>query len=301
MDILLELEKIRNPFFTKVAENFTLLGEHLAVIAIICAIYWCYDKQIAYRITFGLFISSMLVQGLKITFRIPRPWIRSIQLHPVESAIDTATGYSFPSGHTQAGTALYGMLARITKNIGLRVLCIFLILGVAFSRMYLGVHTLQDVATSLILTTIIIMVVYHVSKVKFTKQRRILVAVLIGLVSATLLAYSLILYYNDVIEFEYANDSCNAAFAGLALSLGWYLESCLIQFSVKTYGIGLQILKFIIGIAITVSIKLVLEEILRPTILGEGILNFILILWIMVFYPLIIKKVFGIKEKQLTQ
>jgi undecaprenyl-diphosphatase len=297
MDILLQFEKIRNPFFTKIAENFTFFGEHLVVIAVICALYWCYDKQIAYRITFGLFISSMIVQGLKITFRIPRPWIRSIQLHPVESVIDTATGYSFPSGHTQAGTALYGMLAMLTKKVALRIICICLIFGVAFSRMYLGVHTLQDVATSIILTTIIILIVYQVSKVKFTNRLRILVASLIGLVSAGLLAYSLTLYYNDVIELTYATDSCNAAFAGLGLALGWYLESCLIQFSVKTQGISLQILKYIIGMAITVSIKLALGEILGPTILGEGILNFTLILWIMVFYPLIIKKVFSVKSK----
>lgn len=295
MDILLQLERIRNPIYTSIAENLTFLGEHLVVIAIICALYWCYDKQIAYRITFSLFVSSMLVQGLKITFRIPRPWLRSLSLHPVESVIDTATGYSFPSGHTQTGTALYGMLARCTKKLAFRVLCIVLIFGVAFSRMYLGVHTLQDVATSIILTTIIIVLVYQVSKVQFTNRLRILVAALIGLVSATLLAYSLTLYYSGIIQLSYATDSCNAAFAGLGLSLGWYLESTFVQFSEKTQGIGLQILKFIIGIAITVSIKLALGEILGPTIFGEGILNFILILWIMVFYPLIIKKVFSVK------
>lgn len=297
MDILLQLEKIRNPIFTKIAENFTFFGEHLVVIAVICALYWCYDKQIAYRITFGLFISSMIVQGLKITFRIPRPWIRSIQLHPVESVIDTATGYSFPSGHTQAGTALYGMLAMITKKFVLRILCICLIFGVAFSRMYLGVHTLQDVATSIILTGVIIVIVYQVSKVKFTKRLRIIVAGAIGLVSVALLTYSLTLYANDVIELKYAMDSCNAAFAGLGLSLGWYLESCFIRFSVKTQGISLQLLKYIIGLAITIAIKLALGGLLGPTILGEGILNFTLILWIMVVYPLIIKKVFSEKVK----
>lgn len=301
MDILIELEKIRNPYFTKLAEGFTFLGQHLAVIVIICAIYWCYDKQIAYRITFGLFISSMLVQGLKISFRIPRPWIRSTLIHPVESAIDTATGYSFPSGHTQAGTALYGMVAKITKNMRLRIFSIFLVLGIGFSRMYLGVHTLEDVAVSLILTTMVIMIVDQVSRVKFNNRRRIIVAVGIGLTSALLLIYSLALYYNGVIELKNANDSCNAAFAGLALSLGWYLESCFIQFSVKTQGVGQQILKFIIGITITISIKSLLGDILGPTILGEGILNFILILWIMVGYPLIIKKIFSINKRAAQQ
>jgi undecaprenyl-diphosphatase len=239
----------------------------------------------------------MLVQGLKITFRIPRPWIRSLALHPVESVIDTATGYSFPSGHAQTGTALYGMLAIITKKTAVRILCIFLIFGVAFSRMYLGVHTLQDVSTSVILTGIILVIVYQVSRVKFTNRIRTIVAAVIGLVSAGLLAYSLTLYSNGVIELTYATDSCNASFAGLGLSLGWYLESCWIQFSVKAQGLSLQILKFIIGIAITITIKLALGEILGPTIFGEGILNFTLILWIMVFYPLIIKKVFSVKSK----
>ena len=296
MDVLLQLEKLRTPFLTNIFEQFTVFGEHLVVVAIICAIYWCYDKQIAYRITFGLFVSSMLVQGLKITFRIPRPWIRSLQLQPVESVLDTATGYSFPSGHTQAATALYGMLAITTRKLLLKFASVVIILGVAFSRMYLGVHTLQDVGTSILITVVIVAIVYQVSKVKFTNRIRSMVAIMIGLASVALLTYSLTLYHQGIIELTYATDSCNAAFAGLGLALGWYIESCYIQFSVKSQGVSLQVLKYIIGIAITVTIKLTLGEILGPTILGEGILNFCLILWIMVVYPLIIKKVFSVHE-----
>jgi undecaprenyl-diphosphatase len=237
----------------------------------------------------------MLIQGLKITFRIPRPWVRSELLHPVKSVIDTATGYSFPSGHTQSATAFFGMNALLTKKVVLRIACFFMILGVALSRMYLGLHTLQDVATSAILTIIITVIVFQISKTKFTNRIRKIVAIGISLGSVTLLTYSLTLYHQGMIELAYATDSCNSACAGLALALGWYLESSYIQFSVKTQDRGLQILKYVIGIVITVSLKFTLGALLGSTILGKGILNFILILWIMVLYPLIIKKVFYVR------
>lgn len=294
MDILFQLEKIRVPLLTRIFENFTMLGEHVMVVAIICAIYWCYDKQIAYRIAFGLFVSGMLVQGLKITFRIPRPWIRYTQLTPVSSVIDTATGYSFPSGHTQTATALYGMAALSTKRIVLKIACLCLMVGVAFSRMYLGVHTLQDVTASMIITGVVILIVYQVSKVSFTNRVRKIVAISIAIGSLALLIYSLTLYAQGTLQEAYAIDSCNSAFAGLGLSIGWYLESCYIQFSVKTQGKVLQVLKLIVGIVITIMMKYILEVILGRTIFGEGITNFTLILWIMVLYPMIIKKVFSV-------
>lgn len=290
MDILFQLERIRTPYLTELFKTFTVFGEHVVLVAIICAIYWCYDKQSAYRIAFGLFVSAILVQGLKITFRIPRPWIRNPELNPVQAVIDTATGYSFPSGHTQGATSLFGMLALITRKRWLKVVCLCLIFGVAFSRMYLGVHTLQDVSASVLVTGAVILIVYQVLNVKFTNRTRKMVAIAIGIGSASLLTYSLVMLTTGTIEYKYATDSCKAACAGLGLAIGWYIESSKIQFDVKTTKWYWQLPKYILGITILITIKLVLESILGSTILGEGITNFVLVLWIMVFYPLMIKK-----------
>ena len=62
-----------------------------------------------------LFASGLLLQNLKITFRLSGP-VLNPEFQAVESAIPAATGYSFPSGHTQTATALYSSLALYTKK-----------------------------------------------------------------------------------------------------------------------------------------------------------------------------------------
>ncbi len=77
----------------------TYTAQELFVVGIICWLFWCSNKRLAYTLGFSYFTSGLLVQGLKITFRIPRPWILDPSFQPVPSAVPGATGYSFPSGH----------------------------------------------------------------------------------------------------------------------------------------------------------------------------------------------------------
>lgn len=112
MNVLWALSEIRTPFFNQVFQFITYLGQELFLIGIICVLYWCVDKRLAAQIGFTYIIAGLCVQGLKITFRIPRPWILDPEFKAVESAVGAATGYSFPSGHTQGGTSLFAPLAR---------------------------------------------------------------------------------------------------------------------------------------------------------------------------------------------
>lgn len=85
---------------------------------------------------------------LKLTFQRPRPQFAD--------PILTLTSYSFPSGHVAASTIFYGLgvvwvFAR-TPAVQWRLLAVIgaamAISLVAFSRMYLGVHYLSDVAAA---------------------------------------------------------------------------------------------------------------------------------------------------------
>lgn len=296
MEILQYFESLRTPFLTNLFRIFTALGEQMVIIAIICAIYWCYNKKLAYRITFGLFASGLLVQTLKITFRIPRPWVRFPNLNPVQEVIGTATGYSFPSGHTNATTALYSMLFLSTKKVALRIGCVVMILGVGISRMYLGVHTMQDVLVSFLVTLATVILVYQISKITFTNKVRVVIASAIVLASVAVLIYAYVLLNQGIIETKYASDVCEAAFAGIGLGIGWYIESRFIQFNEKTKDVRLQIVKFVFGISVAAGLKLICKLILPSGIIADGMANFILVSWVMIGYPLIIKKMFQIKE-----
>ena len=106
MDFLNLLSQYRTPAGDVFFQGITLLAQETFVVVVICWLFWCSNKKLAYCLGFTYFTSGLLVQGLKITFRVPRPWLLDSAFEPVASAVPGATGYSFPSGNTQSITAL---------------------------------------------------------------------------------------------------------------------------------------------------------------------------------------------------
>jgi len=76
---------------------------------------------------------------------------------PAGDSIKTATGYSFPSGHTMMAASQYGGVAVgcWKKLRWISVLCMIFIALTGFSRNYLGVHTPQDVIVGLAVSILV--------------------------------------------------------------------------------------------------------------------------------------------------
>ena len=291
MEFLKVLESIRTPLLDRLFLLLTFFGEEVLVLAIICFLYWCYNKRLAYRICFSFFTSGLLVQTLKITFRVPRPWIKDPSFVPVEEAVSTATGYSFPSGHTQCATALYSTFAWNTKKNRNRIICFIIIFSVMLSRMYLGVHTLQDVLVSFGLTLILSYGTnYLINRFELLDKNYKITALILSIISIIVAVYSLILLRGSIIDTKYAADCCKAAGAGIGFSLGWYIESTYIRFDEKADSPSKQVIKFLIGIGIAVLLKVGLKFILGSTIPADMLRYFILVLWITVVYPYLLKR-----------
>ena len=124
MDFLYFLEGLRNPVCDAFFSVVTQLGEETVFILLGLLFFWCINKWEGYYIlTVGL-IGTVINQFLKLWFRIPRPWVRDPNFTIVESARAEATGYSFPSGHTQSAIGSFGSIARWNKHTLLRCLCI---------------------------------------------------------------------------------------------------------------------------------------------------------------------------------
>ena len=145
MDFLYLLEKIRMPGLNEFMLTVTHLGEETAFLVLALIVFWCVDKyQGYYLLGVGLF-GNLCNQFLKIVCRIPRPWVKDPDFHALEAAIPEATGYSFPSGHSQTAVGTFGCIANTQKNRIIRGICIAFMILVPFSRMYVGVHTPADV------------------------------------------------------------------------------------------------------------------------------------------------------------
>jgi len=190
MELLHFLESIRSPFLDALVGFITRFGEETIAIVILCAIYWCWNKRMAYGIGIAYFISGLTVQGMKISFRIDRPWVADPTLNPVPTALEHATGYSFPSGHTQGAAALLGSIGAQIKRVPIQITCFTLAILVAFSRLYLGVHTLLDVTVALLITFLIIFITVKFFIPEEVSKKRELI-LLIGMVLYAVLVIEL--------------------------------------------------------------------------------------------------------------
>ena len=116
------------------------------------------NKKIGTVISLNLAIVGLLNYVLKAIIQRPRPeGFRIVE----------ETGYSFPSGHSMASMAFYGLIIYlIFKNVKNKVTKItictilsLLIIGIGISRIYLGVHYASDVIAGFVLS-IAYLVVY---------------------------------------------------------------------------------------------------------------------------------------------
>ena len=142
MDILLFFQSIRSDILTAIFTTFTICTEQVAVVLIAAIMYWCVDKKCGQRLLFAVTGSITINSGLKNFFKAPRP-IGSKNLESLRT--ETATGYSFPSGHTQTATTVWVALIEYFRKWWITLLGIIMILGAGISRLYLGVHWPEDV------------------------------------------------------------------------------------------------------------------------------------------------------------
>lgn len=285
MDFLNFLAQYRTPAGDIFFQGVTYLAQEVFVIAVICWLFWCSDKKLAYTLGFTYFFSGLLVQGLKITFRIPRPWLLDSNFRPVESAVADATGYSFPSGHTQSITALFGILAVHSKKFFYKAIFGLVIFLVGFSRMYLGCHTLKDVGTSWLLTLVILILTYILFYQKdIYIGREIFFSAGMTLACLILFAYSLFLYTSGTISFSYTEDCIKACGAGVAFALGFYIENRYIKFQAPSCFKD-KLFRAAIGLLIAIAIQAGLKPVIGTSLPASFFRYFLVVLWILVLYP----------------
>lgn len=160
MDIqyLLFLQEFRNSIhdaLTPFMEWISLFGlKYLIMIPVF--IYWALDRKKGFYAISSFCICIAVNAVIKLSVCAYRPWIRDSRVLPAGDSIRTATGYSFPSGHTSTASPLYGGLAVSSwkKWKWLSGIWIVLLLITGFSRNYLGVHTPQDVVVGVLLSVL---------------------------------------------------------------------------------------------------------------------------------------------------
>ena len=245
IDILMALQNFRNgpgAFLAGFFSKMTWLGELNTALVIMALIYWCVSKDFGVYFLMG-WSGNRLVNGmLKVTVCAYRPWIRDARIVPYGDSITTATGYSFPSGHTMNAATVYGGGA-VRKDLPrvLRIVLGLLVLLVAFSRNYLGVHTPQDVLVGAAAGILVMWLTVKLMEwVKIHPEKDLLVVCIgVGLAIAVAIYAAVKPYPVDkdaagkvlVEGAKMANDTFKGVGWCAAFLTGWILERRFVQFS----------------------------------------------------------------------
>ncbi len=142
-EIIKSIQSVASPALDIIFQIITMFGEEFILIPIVALIYWCINKEMGYWLCWCSAMGNLVVNSVKGIFKIERP----IGLEGIRTLREsTATGYSFPSGHTQNAANVYTALARAVNRKRFWAIAIILPLLVGVSRLYLGVHWPMDVA-----------------------------------------------------------------------------------------------------------------------------------------------------------
>ncbi len=259
MDILYFFESIRNPVLDAFFSVITKFGEETVFMVAALIIFWCVNKYSGYYILSIGFMGTVINQFLKITCRIPRPWVKDPNFTIVESARAEASGYSFPSGHTQSSVSTFGGIAKITNSKWLKTISIILAILVPISRMYLGVHTLEDVLVSVVIALVLIFAFYPI--IKKSEQNHKYMWWLIGIMIIISLGNLLyVTLYNFPADIDSANlqSAIKNAYKLFGAILGivvvYYIDNKYTDFKTEAPLLG-QILKVALGLVAILAVK----------------------------------------------
>ena len=284
--------------------SITIFGEFW-LPTLICAIaYWCIDFRAGiYLFTLEGF-NILLAHFFKMIACVYRPWVLNSNLHPSELAVPYAKGYSFPSGHSaMSSSTLGGVAFLIRKKKALCISLIGLILLVGFSRLWLGVHTPQDVVCGLMTGLILIFAVNPLINWAEKNSNRYLY--IMGIVDILALIALIYIKFFNTYRIDYVSGemlvnpqkSIYTTFVvyGYALGLlnGCFLCRRFFPFNPKEGSLKNKIIRGIIGtILLLLMLKYILKFIFMNTVVLKLAVTLMFTMGVVVtlIYPLIFTK-----------
>ena len=264
MEFLRLLEGIRNPLCDTFFGSITYLGDETVFLILCLSIFWCVSKQEGYYLLTAGLGGTVFNQFLKIFCRIPRPWVLDENFTIVESARERATGYSFPSGHSQNAVGTYGGIALWTGKRAVRVVTVIIAVVICFSRLYLGVHTPKDVLVGGLSALVLLLILRPLMKKGDSRINRMVLLIL----TVMALCYLIFMY---TASFPAETDPANLAEAMknahvlFSCSMGFLiiheLDMRYIHFETKAVWY-VQIIKVAVGFALVMGIRMALKPVL---------------------------------------
>ena len=301
IEILLGLQRFREgagSVLTEFFQKMTFLGELSTTLVILAIVYWVINKELGEYLLMG-WSGNRLVNGvLKVTVCAYRPWIRDGRIVPFGNSMTTATGYSFPSGHTMnASTIFGGISARRDMPKALRIAAGLTVLLVAFSRIFLGVHTPQDVLVGAAAGILVMWLTWRLMQwIGLNPQKDKLVVIIGLLLAAAVAVYAGVKPYPADYDAQgkllvdgakMANDTFKGVGWCAGFLIGWILERRYVRFTTDV-PLTQKLTRATVGMLTYYAVSLILVPQIKVWIsgpLGTASSCFVQMFYISFVYP----------------
>ena len=303
MGVLYFLERIRVPGLNEFMLAVTYFGDEIAFLVTAMLLFWCVDKKRGYYVLAVGFIGTLANQFMKLWFRIPRPWVKDPNFTILEQAREAATGYSFPSGHTQSGVGTFGGIAYTAKKKAVRIIAIIIAVLVPISRMYIGVHTPLDILVAAAMAVLLILVLRPVIFSNEGKYIPYLLGIMTLLAIAYLCFVELYPFPADVDAYNLSHGRQNAyTLLGslVGLLVVYVVDEKWLHFPTEAAWWA-QILKIVVGLALVLLIKSGLKTPLNDLfgeVAGRAVRYFLIVIMAGMIWPLSFKYFARTKTKE---
>ncbi|MDP4089427.1 MAG: phosphatase PAP2 family protein [Bacillota bacterium] len=270
MSIIRFLQSFSSPFIDNFFQAVTFMGEETAIILIMVTIYWCLNKKLALRLGFIQLFSAVTNGAVKDLVNEARP----IGQEGIFSLrVTTATGSSFPSGHTQGTATFWTALMVLYRKKWLYITGTVMIVLVGTSRLYLGLHWPVDVLGGAALGIFSMFLANTIVNAMYSRKDN---------------RYMLLLMFPAVIGlfFFHSNDYVKSVALSLSFYLGYIIEDNFIKFDPRQHA-ARQAIKVVIGVIGLLFVEQGLKLMLPDNNLGTFICYSAVGLWITAAAPLI--------------
>lgn len=264
IEILLILQKLRElsgGIFNDLFAFITTIAVDYYVIIPVVIIMWAIDKKKGIFAYTSYGVSSFINAILKSTFCVYRPWIRDSRIEPLASAMSGAASYSFPSGHATSASSVYlAIRNKYKKYKAVSIFCIAITATTMFSRMFVGVHTPQDVVVGLLIGIVSVIIVDYISKYIDSNPDKdwlvLLITIIITIIGLMYVGFKP--YPTDYVDGKILVDPVSmtinsfkdpGTFFGVVVA--WFIERRYINYSIEgtTYQ---KIIRCVIGVALMI-------------------------------------------------
>ena len=259
IDILLALQSLREALGADVESAMLTISNFVFMpwlLLVPFVLYWGFDKAAGRFILISYSLSQVLNAVAKFIACVDRPFVRDTRITPGEEALKSASGYSFPSGHTQSAAALFGSAGWYYRaKRWFFALMIVFCLVVGFTRLYLGVHTPQDVLCALLFGALAIwmaqLVTNYLARKDANPNRVLIVGTVIGVAVMLFLLFKP--YPEDFDSSHLARSPFMAASYLFGMLYGWYLEQRFVGFT-NDGPVRDRAIRIAVGLILTVAV-----------------------------------------------